>query len=123
MSGKGTKPIIRLKITGTLAKGFDKSDLQVHALMMRYSSKAFLAIDTSGLSSPGTELMIDELREGKIDDIPIRELGMLTLMKKLKETGAAQPLNYSELFNLLSSQAGKDKVLKSANELLFEESN
>ncbi len=120
LSRENTKPIIRIKITGTLAKGFDKADLQVHALAMKYADKAFLAIDISGISSPGTELMIDELREGKIDDIPIKELGMLTMIKKLKDSGAEQSLNYSELFNLLSNQASKEKVLKSANELLFE---
>ena len=119
ISGKGAKPIVRIKINGTLAKGFDKADLQVHALTMRYAPKAFLSIDTSQLSSPGTELMIDELREGKIGDMPIKELGMLTLAQKLKESGADPKIGYTELFSLLSSQASKDKILKAANEMLF----
>ncbi|MCL4379501.1 MAG: metallophosphoesterase [Candidatus Marsarchaeota archaeon] len=119
ISGKSTKPIIRLKVTGTMANGFDKADLQAHALAMKYSDKAFLTIDTSQLSSPGTELMIDELRDGKIDDIPIKELGMLTLYKRLKDAGADQTISYTELFNILSSQASKEKAVKSAAELLL----
>ncbi len=122
VSGKSAKPIIRLKVTGTLAKGFDKADLNAHALMMKYSGRAFLTVDVSQLSSPSTELMIDELREGKIDDIPIKELGMLTLYKRLKDAGADQAINYTELFNILSSEASKEKVVKSAGELLFAES-
>ena len=118
-SGK-EKPILRLKVSGTLAKGFEKADLQVHALLMRYSGKAYLTIDTSQLSSPGTDLMIDGIRDGKIDDIPIKELGMLTLSAKLKESGVDKSVNYTELFNLLSSQSSKEKIIRSANELLFD---
>lgn len=119
LSGKKEKPILRIKVTGTLAKGFDKADLQVHSLVMRYSGKAFLTVDISQLTSPGTELMIDELREGKIDDMPIKDLGILTLSEKMKNSGADQSISYTELFNLLSGEAGKDKILKAANELLF----
>jgi DNA repair exonuclease SbcCD nuclease subunit len=115
------KPILRLKVSGTLAKGFDKADLQMHTLLAKYSSKAYLTIDTAQLSSPDVELMIEGVRDGKIDDIPIKELGMLTLSAKLKDSGADKTIDYTELFNLLSSQSSKDKIIKSANELLFDE--
>jgi len=116
-----SRPIIRLKISGTIAKGFSTADLQMHAITSKYSSKAFISIDTSRLSSPDSELMIEEIRSGRLDDMPIRELGMLTLASRIKESKIEMPANYSELFNILATSPNKEKAIQAANELLFGE--
>ena len=113
------KPIIKIKIEGTLAKGFEKGDLQMHSLSGKYSASAFLTVDMSGLQGSDTQVIIDGVRDGKIDDMPIKEMGMLTLAAKLKELGVGNTLNVSELFSILSSESSKEKVLKEAAELLL----
>ncbi len=123
LSSYKDKPIIKIKIEGTLAKGFEKGDLQMHALSGKYSSSAFLTIDASGLQGSDTQLMIDGVRDGKIDDMPIKEMGMLTLAAKLKESGIDNAINVSELFSTLSSESSKEKVLKEAMELLLGDKN
>ncbi len=114
------KPIVRIKINGSMARGFDKADLQIHSLMSKYSGKAFLTIDTTQLTSPGTELLIEGVRDGKIDDMSVKELGLITLSAKLKEANSDKSINYTELFNLLSGQPNKDKAIRAAMELLSE---
>ncbi len=112
-------PIIRIKISGSLAKGFNNADLRMHSLTGKYAGKAFLSFDTSQLKSPEMELMAEGVRDGKIDNLPVKELGMVTLSRKLKELGADGSIDYSELFNILSGSSNKEKALKAANDLLF----
>ncbi len=123
ISSHGKKPIIRIKIEGTLARGFEKGDLQIHALSGKYSSSAFLTIDTNGLQGADTQIMIDGVRDGRIDDMPIKEMGMLTLSAKLKESGIGNKIDVLQLFSILSSESSKEKVLKEAVELLLEGEN
>lgn len=120
IASAGTKPIIRIKIEGTLAKGAEKDDLALQALYSKYSQSAFLTIDTGGLQSAEIQAAIENVRDGKIDDMPIRELGMATLSAKLAESGISDKINSAELFSILSGESSKEKILKEATRLLLE---
>jgi DNA repair exonuclease SbcCD nuclease subunit len=111
-------PIIRLKLQGTIGAGFNGTDMQIQSLVLKYASKAVIDIDRSKLSSPELDFDIENLRDNKIGDVPVKELGMRILSSRLKEQKLDGSFNYAELFSILSDGSKKEKVLKSAVEFL-----
>lgn len=116
-SSKG-KPIVRLSLEGTIKEGFTNLDMPIQTITNRYSSKAILSIDASRLVSPAVEAGITDIRENRAGSLPIKELGMGLFLAKLKELKFSDPAKASELFEILSSSASKEKVMKEAEEFL-----
>jgi DNA repair protein SbcD/Mre11 len=112
------RPIIRLKLQGTIDSGFNSTDMPLHSVMMKYSQKAIIEMDHSKLVNPELQYEIENLRDSKIGNIPIKELGMGILGAKLKDQKFDENLNYTELFGILSEDSKKEKVLKRALEFL-----
>jgi DNA repair exonuclease SbcCD nuclease subunit len=123
LSKEKDKPIIKIKIEGKIESGFSNSDMSIRSLLVKYSSKAYLSIDSSQLSNPDVESKIEGLREGKIGDISVKELGLLTFLSKLKEQGINNSIDVNELFNILSGPGSREKILKAANEFLLKSDN
>ncbi len=119
LSKEKNRPIIKIKIAGTIASGFNTADVQLRSIISKYSGRSFLSIDASQLASKDGESKIEEIREGKIEGMSVKELGTLTFISKLKDLGFDKKIDPSELLNILSAQGSKDKVIKSASELLF----
>lgn len=118
LSKATSKPIIKLKLEGTIAHGFNNTDLPLQSVLQKYSEKALLEIDNSKLQNPEFESEIESLRENKIGNMPVKELGMNIFGSKLKEAKFDENINYSELFNILSSPLKKEKVMGEAIEFL-----
>lgn len=112
------KPIIRLKLQGTIRPGFNGTDMQLQSLILKYATKAVIDIDKSKLSDPDVESSIEGLRDSRIGDVPIKELGMSILASKLKELKLESNIDYAELFSILSDGSKKEKVLKAAVEFI-----
>jgi DNA repair exonuclease SbcCD nuclease subunit len=112
------RPIIRLNLEGTIKKGFTSLDMPIRAIADRYAGRAILSIDASGLVSPELESSIAGIRDNKIGDVPIKELGMGLFALKLNELEFDESIDASELFEILSSPENKDKVVKEAGEFL-----
>ncbi len=121
ISKSGPKPIIKIKISGKAQSGFEKADIGIRALAAKYAKDAVIAFDTQSLSIEGQESIVDELREGKVDSMPVKELGIHILSEKLKKAKIRSKIKPAELFTILSSEESKDKVLKSAGEALLKE--
>ncbi len=120
LSKNKDKPIIRLKISGEFAEGFSNSDIQLRNIIVRYSNKAYLEIDSSKLKSSDSDKSIEDLREGIIGGVSMRELGISTFIGKLKEQKVDESIDMNKLFEILSSSGSKEKIIKMANELLEE---
>ena len=118
LSASKGKPIVRLSLEGTIKDGFTNLDIPIQTITNRYSSKVVLSIDASRLVSPAVEEGIADIRENRAGSIPIRDLGMGLFISKLKELKFGDPAKASELFEILSSPASKDKVMKAAEEFL-----
>ncbi|MDE1810607.1 MAG: DNA repair exonuclease [Candidatus Micrarchaeota archaeon] len=112
------KPIIKINLKGTIQSGFTGSDMPIHALMLKYSEKSVLDIDGSKLKSPETEMEIDGIRENRIGDMPIKDMGMNIFSVRLKELGFDQSMGASELFGILANAQNKEKAVKEAMEFL-----
>jgi DNA repair exonuclease SbcCD nuclease subunit len=118
LSSSNGKPIIRLRIEGTISSDTKHEGISMIALQKKYQNKAYIEIDTSRMVDPGLENEIEEIREGKISDMSIKELGMSIFSQKLKESGF-NGMDHVELFSIFSSEASKEKVLKEAEKVLL----
>lgn len=118
IDGSKQKPIIRLRLQGTIDQGFTNVDMPLHSIMVKYSSKAIIDIDSSRLMNPEMQSEIENLRDNKIGNMPVKELGMSILGAKLKEQKFDENLNYSDLFGILSRDSKKEKTLKEATDFL-----
>lgn len=118
LSKSKPRPIIKLRLQGTIDPGFTGTDMPIHSIIVKYSQKAIIEIDNSKLINPEMQSDIENLRENRIGNMPVKELGMTILASKLKEQKFDDKFNYAELFNILSDGSKKEKVLKDATEFL-----
>lgn len=96
-------PLVKLKVTGTLASGLNSHNLDLAALEKEYSDKMFLSLDKQ-VGSLELKEKIELLRKIREEKTGAREMGMQLLKKLLKEKGVDKelPLPAEELFELLS---------------------
>ncbi len=113
----GGMPLIRLDVDGMIKDGFTGADLDLRALSIKYAGKATVSVDSSGLTSPEMESSADAVRDGKFGDMSVKERGLGILSEKLREKKfeGAHP---QKLFEMLSDDASKDKVLNAVLDLL-----
>ena len=104
----GVKPIIRIKLTGTLASGLSSENL-VAEVNEEMKGRAFVIIvkDLEGRED-GKIALIRDLREQKVS---VKELGMKMLVKRLGEKGAKLK-DVEELFDLLADAKGAENAFE-----------
>jgi DNA repair exonuclease SbcCD nuclease subunit len=113
------RPIIRIVLRGKLTKGFTNTDMDARRISSKYSGKCFLEIDTSKLRSDDSEKSIADIRDSKMDGVSIKEAGINAFIENLKQHGFDNTIDAKKLFEILSSQSKKEKMMKEANELLL----
>ncbi|MEM3476970.1 MAG: metallophosphoesterase [Candidatus Micrarchaeaceae archaeon] len=113
------KPIIRLVLEGTLEKNIKITDLPIREIERNSKDKAILEIDRKDLVDAAEKNNIEELREGKMGGLPIKEQGILILQNALKDEAYLSKLNPIELFDILGNEAkSKEKIIKEATEFI-----
>ena len=114
------KPIVRVKVKGTLRKGVSPSFLQFSKVVDEFADKAFVCIDKAFESHELAE-KVRELRSLRDERVSVRDLGLELLEKKLKEKGFSMKVDIEDLFEQLSSSKrnAADSVI---DELLKRES-
>ena len=115
------KPIIKIKLEGTMAKGFNSTDVPINSITGKYGQKATIDFDSSKLLDPELQSDIEAIRENRIGDMPISELGMSILGERLKELKFDDKIKYTKLFGILSDTSKKEKVLVEAMRFLDEQ--
>jgi DNA repair exonuclease SbcCD nuclease subunit len=115
---KHSNPILRIKLIGTIANGFGSADMPLQELINRYSDRVVLDLDSSKLVDTQVEKGIAEIRGAKDGSSSVKEMGIGMLLSKLKEDGLDSKIRVSDLFNVLSADSKKDKVMAEAMELL-----
>ena len=118
LSQKDGKPIIKIVVEGTLAKGFTNTDLPLRNLISRNADRAVVEIDYSRLKNPDVERGVEEIRSGTLDNMSIKEQGMVMFLAKLKEHSFENRVDPGTLFEVLSREQSKEKTIKEANEML-----
>jgi DNA repair exonuclease SbcCD nuclease subunit len=111
-------PIMRIKLVGTIAGGFGTADMPLQMMINKYADRVVLDFDSSKLVDTQMEKGIAEIRSTKEGGSTVKEMGMNMLLSKLKEDKLDSKIRVSDLFNVLSTDSKKEKVLAEAMELL-----
>ncbi len=112
------KPIIKVAIKGSLKEGFKAIDVPLKNVYRDFAGIAIIDIDSSKLVDAGTEKSIEELREGKLNGLPIKEQGISMLLMALKQSNYNGKLDPIELFNILTESENKEAIKKKVAELI-----
>jgi len=94
------KPLIRLKLCGSLAKGLNNSDIDLSGIYKKFSEKAILSI-SKDFDSESFKKRISDLREMQKTKKSIASLGLELLEKNLAETGFGKETEPGRLLELL----------------------
>ena len=105
------EPIIKLKLTGTLAKGLQSTNLDVQNLIDDFKGKAIIEVDKE-FELTSLKEKIEKLRSLREQKLSVKEIGIETLKEKLKEYNFKMNINAEDLFNLLSEEKDLEKALK-----------
>jgi DNA repair exonuclease SbcCD nuclease subunit len=111
-------PIIKVVLSGNASESFMQSDFDIRSLTKKYEDKAVLDI-SKDIEDSGIKLEIDGLRSGSIENISIKDYGMSIFLERLASKGYNLNIKSSELFDILSSEKNKEKVIDKAMEELF----
>lgn len=111
-------PILRIRLVGTIAGGFGSADMPLQMLINKYTDRIVLDFDSSKLVDTQVEKGIEEIRSNKDGGSTVREMGINMLLSKLKEDSIDSNMRVSDMFNILSADSKKEKVLAEAMELL-----
>lgn len=107
------KPLIRIKLTGSLAEGFHSSDVSLADLVNEFKEKAIISIDKDFSSKDFTQRIL-ELRQLQEKKLSVTELGIELLEKNLDKT-SFKGIDARRLFDLLANDKIDEaiKLLKS----------
>ncbi len=119
LSDHKNKPIIKIVLEGSLAKGVRGADLSLRVIYNKYSDSAFLDIG-SEIENPDMEKEIEDLRKNRLDGSSIKDVGMRAFMSRLSENKFDHEIGAEKLFDVLSKDGSKEKIVKEALELLEE---
>lgn len=104
------KPVVKIKLKGTLAKGLKQSDLSLKPIIDKFGKKAIVAIDRN-FTDVSFAKKLEELRVLQKSKKSITALGLELLEKNLAQTSFKNAFDPREFFELLS--AGKvDEVVE-----------
>lgn len=109
------KPIIRVVLEGRLKEGFRGIDIGIKNISDSYSKNATVEITKSGIDV-GESKEVEDLRNGMLENVSIRDYGMGIFLEKLKGKKYALEVGPSVLFDILSSDEKKEVVIKKALE-------
>ncbi len=103
-NGFEKKPLIRLKLKGTLEKGVTSADIILDSVLQHFSGKAIVSVGKD-FSSDSFKKKVEELRLLQKNRKSISSMGLELLEKNLLETRFEKNVDVRELFELL--EAGK----------------
>jgi len=110
----GKKPLVRLKLSGTLALGVSPSDLDLRALSREMGEKAILSLDGS-FSHEHLKKKLHDLRNAQREKKSVSAIGLDILENYLEETHFKKSFDVKRVFGLLS-KGENEKVIELLSE-------
>ena len=104
-------PLYRLKVTGTLAKGFTQADVDISPLVKEFESKALFSC-MKKFSTGEFSFRLDELRALHKSNTSLSKMGIDLLEKNLQQTLMDKRIDVKRLFELLEEKDNIDKVVQ-----------
>ncbi len=104
------KPIIKVRLVGTLAKTASKSEFDEYSIIDEFKDRAIVNIGKDALVSPGLEDKLQLLREFKEKRLSIDEQAMALLEEYLKDAEHVRPFNIRGLYELLVEERDEEAL-------------
>lgn len=105
-----SKPLIKLKLKGSLVKGLEGKDIDLRAIEEKFMDKALLFIDCN-FEELGFKQKLEQLRKTQLENKSIAAMGFDILEKNLAETGFNEAFEVKRVFDLLA-EGDIDKVVE-----------
>ncbi|MEM3661783.1 MAG: hypothetical protein QXG73_03075, partial [Candidatus Micrarchaeaceae archaeon] len=113
------KPVIRIVLEGKIRSGFSKSDIDIYEIIKENADKAFVEISRQGLEDEELSININSLRSGSLENISIKDFGLSIFLESIKKQGYSLKISPAELFEILSGDSSKEKIINKAMGELF----
>jgi len=110
------KPLIKLKLRGSMAKGLNQSNLDVSSIAGEFEDRAIVEVDKD-LESETLKEKIDKLRSLRESKLSVKDIGIEILKNKLKQYGFKSDIDIETLYALLSEE-GKGSAEKTLKRIL-----
>lgn len=110
------KPLIKLKLKGSMAKGLSQSNLDVSSIATEFGDRAIVEVDKN-LESETLKEKIDKLRSLRESKLSVRDIGVEILKNKLKKYGFKSSIDVETLYSMLSEE-GKGSAEKALKRIL-----
>lgn len=102
-NSKELAPMIRIKCTGTLKKGFVQSDILFKDLEQEFKEKAIFSLDKAFSLEPFKKT-IQELRELQAQKKSVAAMGLELLEENLEKTSFSNAFDVKRVFELLAQK-------------------
>lgn len=99
-------PLARFRLTGTLAKGTSRSEIDISRIESDFEGEVLVSISRDDLTSPDLEEKTQFLKDIREEKISMKERGLRILESNLEDLEYDQKFDPKLLFDLLS----EDKV-------------
>ncbi len=111
------KPIIKIHLKGSAS--IMNYSLLIQKLKLKYAESIYLSIDASQLTDKSIDKNLEELRDNRIGEMPIKQLGNALFIQKLNDLEFDFSLtDANTLYELLSQEESKEKAVKKSREFL-----
>lgn len=120
IASSSEKPVIRIVLNGELKAGFRNIDLDFLDITKKFAGKATIEIGKGKLEDKQSDLEIDAIRKGAFETMSIRDYGLSIFLEYLKKSTYTLKKNPTEMFDLLSSEEKKEKIISDLIVELFE---
>lgn len=97
-------PLVRFRLTGTLAKSSSRSEIEVSKLESEFEDEFLFYINREDLTSPELEEKTQLLRDVREEKISMEEKGLQILESTLDEMDYDERFDVTVLYNLLSEE-------------------
>lgn len=104
------KPILRLRLKGSLAKDASRGDFNSEAIEGEFSDRAVVAISKEALVAPGLEEKVRFLRELREHGLSVEERAMKLFDSNLKDAGYSEVFDAKVLYDLLVEERVEDAL-------------
>ncbi len=110
LKNKAKKPIVRVRLVGTLSKTASKSEFDEYSIIEEFKDRAIVSIGKDALVSPGLEDKLQLLRELKEKRLSLDEQAMGLLEDYLKDAEHVKAFNVRGLYELLVEERDEEAL-------------
>ncbi|MDE1827568.1 MAG: metallophosphoesterase family protein [Candidatus Micrarchaeota archaeon] len=112
------KPVIRIVLEGELKKGYKNADLDLVETLKRYKERGVVEVSNK-IDEEDSHEEIESLRSGTLENVSIKDYGLGIFIEQLKKSDYSLGRSPTELFEMLSSDQKKEKIISEIIEMLF----